>query len=74
MPALNLVRTDDQQNRARFYKLDIQPNLFGGWSLVREWGRIGRAGRVCVDFYKTRGVADLALIAKWAEKQKRGYR
>jgi predicted DNA-binding WGR domain protein len=72
MTAINLVRIEE--NMRRFYKLDIQPSLFGGWSLVREWGRIGRAGRVCVEFYQTRGVADLALIAKWAEKRKRGYR
>ncbi|WP_439399732.1 WGR domain-containing protein [Bradyrhizobium sp. PMVTL-01] len=26
---------------ARSYKLDIQPTLFGEWSFVREWGRIG---------------------------------
>jgi predicted DNA-binding WGR domain protein len=74
MTAMNLVRIDEQHNMARFYKLDIQPNLFGSWSLVREWGRIGRAGRVCVESYKTRGIADQALIAKWAEKRKRGYR
>jgi predicted DNA-binding WGR domain protein len=74
MPAINLVRIDGQNNVARFYKLDVQPTLFGSWSLVREWGRIGRAGRVCVEFYQTRGVADLALIAKWAQKRKGGYR
>jgi predicted DNA-binding WGR domain protein len=74
MPAINLVRIDGQNNVARFYKLDVQPTLFGSWSLVREWGRIGRAGRVCVEFYQSRGFADLALIAKWAEKRKRGYR
>ena len=72
MPAINLVRIDE--NVRRFYKLDVQPSLFGGWSLVREWGRIGRAGRVRVEFYQTRGVADQALIEKWAEKRKRGYR
>jgi predicted DNA-binding WGR domain protein len=74
MTAINLVNIDDKNNMARFYKLDVQPSLFGGWSLVREWGRIGRAGKVCLEFYQTRGVADLALIAKWSEKRKRGYR
>jgi predicted DNA-binding WGR domain protein len=25
----------------RFYRLDMQPDLFGGFLLVRQWGRIG---------------------------------
>ncbi|MGH6712318.1 MAG: WGR domain-containing protein [Bradyrhizobium sp.] len=29
---------------ARFYKLDVQPDMFGQWSLVREWGPIGHGG------------------------------
>jgi predicted DNA-binding WGR domain protein len=74
MIALMLNRTDERRNMARFYKLDIQPTLFGGWSLVREWGRIGCPGTVRIEAYPTRGKADLALILKWAEKQRRGYR
>jgi WGR domain len=30
----------------RFYRLDVQANLFGEWSFIREFGHIGRAGRV----------------------------
>ncbi|MGY3412895.1 WGR domain-containing protein (plasmid) [Bradyrhizobium sp. 155] len=73
MTAIMLTRVDDQHNVARFYKLDVQPTLFGGWSFVREWGRIGHAGRVCWEQYETRGMADIAMIAKWSEKRKRGY-
>ncbi|WP_456639051.1 WGR domain-containing protein [Bradyrhizobium sp. USDA 10063] len=39
-----LTRTDNRRNIAGLNKLDVQPTLFGGSSLVREWGRIGRAG------------------------------
>ena len=46
MTAIMLTRIDNHRNMARFYKLDIQPTLFGEWSLVREWGRIGRPGTV----------------------------
>lgn len=74
MSAITLARTDKEKNMARFYRLDVQPSLFGEWSLVREWGRIGRAGTVRVEAYPTRGKADLALISKWAEKRRRGYR
>jgi predicted DNA-binding WGR domain protein len=40
-----LTKTDPAQNMSRFYTLDIQPTLFGEWALLREWGRIGRAGQ-----------------------------
>jgi predicted DNA-binding WGR domain protein len=58
---------------ARFYKLDVQPTLFGKWTLVREWGRIGRPGTVRVETLATRGTADIALISKWSGKRKCGY-
>lgn len=54
MTALMLPRTDSCRNMARFYKLDIQPTLFGEWSFVPEWGRIRRAGTVRVEAYCTR--------------------
>lgn len=69
-----LTRIDARTNMARFYKLDVQPNLFGQWSLVREWGRIGRGGTVRTELHPTRGLADTALIAAWARRRSRGYR
>ena len=74
MTAIVLTRIDGHRKMARFYKLDVQLSLFGEWSLVREWGRIGRAGTVSVEMHPTRGNADMALITKWAEKRKRGYK
>jgi hypothetical protein len=29
------IRVDHNENMARFYKIDVQPTLFGQWSLVR---------------------------------------
>jgi predicted DNA-binding WGR domain protein len=72
--AINLFRVDEERNIARFYKLDVQPTLFGEWSVVREWCRIGRPGTVRVEMHRTRGIADIALISKWSEKRKGGYR
>ena len=37
---------------ARFYLMVLQPHLFGGVDLVREWGRIGSPDRVCVSHHK----------------------
>jgi hypothetical protein len=51
MSAAQLFRIDPAKNMRRFYRLDVQPDLFGGVSLVREWGRIGRASRLRLDPY-----------------------
>ncbi|ABE64549.1 conserved hypothetical protein [Nitrobacter hamburgensis X14] len=74
MTAIMLTRVNDHRNMARFYKLDVQPTLFGEWSFVREWGRIGRAGTVRIEIHRTRGLADVAMASNWARKLKRGYR
>lgn len=41
---LHLRRINPALNMRRFYTLSIQPTLFGGASLVRNWGRIGVGG------------------------------
>ena len=46
MTAVTLTRTDHARRMARFYVLDVQPNLFGAWCFIREWGRIGRPGQL----------------------------
>lgn len=40
---LQMRRIDPACNMRRFYRMSIQPDLFGGASLVREWGRKGTA-------------------------------
>ncbi|MEY9607071.1 putative DNA-binding WGR domain protein [Bradyrhizobium japonicum] len=74
MTAIMLTRIDNSRNMSRFYRLDVQPTLFGGWSLVKEWGRIGRAGTVRVEFHRSRGRADFAMALSWTRKLKAGYR
>jgi hypothetical protein len=49
MNALTLHRIDPARNMRRFYRLDVQPDLFGLWLLMREWGRIGRPGQTRED-------------------------
>lgn len=71
--ALTLRHVDEARNMARFYRLDVQPDLFGGWSLVREWGRIGRPGQVRLDPYPSAAAAEAALARLRAAKARRGY-
>jgi predicted DNA-binding WGR domain protein len=73
MTALVLTRIDANKNMRRFYKLDIQPDLFGGWSLIREWGRLGRPGQVRMQNFPTRGTADLAMVGHYSRKARKGY-
>jgi predicted DNA-binding WGR domain protein len=47
MPTIH--RRNPARNEARFYAVSLQADLLEGWSVVREWGRIGRPGRVRVD-------------------------
>ena len=73
MTALQLTRTDPDQNMARFYRLDVQPDLFGGWSLWREWGRMGCSGTVRRDPYPTQDAAEVAKARLAEAKARRGY-
>lgn len=73
MSAVYLTRIKASKNMSRFYRLDVQPTLFGEFALVREWGRIGRAGQVRSTPYPTRGQADVALAKLYAAKARRGY-
>jgi len=43
---VELRRIDPAKNMHRFYRLDVQPDLFGGVLLMKEWGRIGAHGRM----------------------------
>jgi len=68
-----LHRTDDARNMRRFYRLDIQPDLFGQWCFIREWGRIGSAGQVRSIPYATVAEAHDALARQRRTKERRGY-
>lgn len=70
---LLLDRRDPGRNMARFYRLDIAPDLFGGAVLVRSWGRIGSRGQERRHWFAT--VAEAARAQDlWAgRKLRRGY-
>ena len=74
MSPLRLERRVPEENRYRFYRLMLAPTLFGGWSLVREWGRIGQPGTVRTDPFATGEEAVAALERKAREKRRHGYR
>ena len=67
-------RRDPARNMARFYLIDTHADLFGGVAVLREWGRIGRAGRIKADGHPDAPAAKLAAERITARKRRRGYR
>jgi len=73
MNAVTLRRTDATRNMHRYYRLDIQPDLFGHWCCIREWGRVGGAGQTRSIPYPTPDAASAALERQRHAKERRGY-
>lgn len=71
---LHLRRIDPSQNMRRFYCLSIQPTLFGGASLIRNWGRIGTHGQEMVETFDGCQEAEEAMTRLERTKRRRGYR
>ena len=68
-----LEKRQPTNNVARFYRMSVMPNLFGEWTLYREWGRIGQGGQVRMDWFSDEGQATAALITLETSKRQRGY-
>lgn len=73
MTAVTLHRVDPARNMCRYYRLDVQPDLFGEWGVVREWGRIGHPGRLRVDSCPTARLAEERMQRQQTVKRDRGY-
>ena len=73
MIAVHLRRIDDARNMRRFYRLDMQPDLFGGVLLVKQWGRIGTGGRIVDESYDSEDLATDAMRKQADRKRRRGY-
>jgi predicted DNA-binding WGR domain protein len=70
---IKLTRLDPAKNMHRFYALHVAPTLFGQWSLIAEWGRIGSPGRVMLRTFETEELAAKALAKRVKVKTRRGY-
>ncbi len=70
---ISLSRVDPVRRMYRYYRMVAQRDLFGGASLIREWGRVGQSGKVCTQHHPDEGQAVNALIDVAATKRKRGY-
>lgn len=68
-----LEKHDPEQNQARYYRMSVTSNLFGEWTLEREWGRIGQGGRIRLDLFRSEAEAEQALSTLEGVKQRRSY-
>jgi His/Glu/Gln/Arg/opine family amino acid ABC transporter permease subunit len=68
------ARIDAARNMARYYRLAIEPTLFGNIALVRNWGRIGTRGQERVEFFDTKMKALSLFLEILREKRRKGYR
>ena len=73
MSAIVLYRIDRAKRMHRFYRMDVQPDLFGQWCFLREWGRIGSTGQTRSVPFPTPHEAETALNKQRRAKERRGY-
>ena len=71
---VHLRRIEPSQNMRRFYTLAIQPTLFGGASVIRNWGRIGTHGQSMMETFDGQDEATDAFERLARMKRRRGYR
>lgn len=70
---LTFVMTRTAQSRARFYRVEVAYNLFGEYSVVREWGPKGRGGQHLLVWFSN--LRDACMAAeRWRKRaMRRGY-
>ncbi len=70
----DLIRVGFATRRDRFYRTVVWADLFGGVSLVREYGQVGRPGRMHLDPQGDRPSARKRMARLIREKERHGYR
>jgi predicted DNA-binding WGR domain protein len=69
-----LTRTDPTRKMNRFYIVQVMPNLFGHWTVMREWGRRGSPGTLRLESYRRHEEAQSAEQRTIKRRLQRGYR
>ena len=69
---VHLERIDADARMARYYRLALMPDLFGGCASVREWGRTGISCRPVVELHASEGTAQDRLLEIARAKRGRG--
>ena len=71
---LTFLLMRDSRPRDRFYRLEVSYNLFGEYSVLREWGQRGKRGQALLVWFSNLREACLAA-ERWRKRAgRRGYR
>ena len=74
MSSTYLKKIDQSANQYRYYSIRIDPDLFGGWTLIRQWGRLDcDGGRLRMDNFESKKEALNRLSEIVIQKKNRGY-
>ena len=73
-PPITMTRRNPDLNIARFYRLWLEPTLFGEVYLARNWGRISTHGQVKIETFGQASDAAAALEKCAKAEVRRGYR
>ncbi|MDD3769822.1 MAG: WGR domain-containing protein [Sulfuricurvum sp.] len=67
--------TRSVKGRGRYYTLELIPNLFGEWLLIRSFGSLNRSTpmRMISEVFRDKSAAMKAYDELRNRKQKRGY-
>jgi predicted DNA-binding WGR domain protein len=68
------TRIDPAQRISRFWLSHVTPTLLGGWSLVREWGRIGSPGTASMRTFDKEQEALKAEQQGIRKRERHGYK
>ena len=63
-----------EEKPSRYYQLLLLEDLLDGWTLIREWGQLGRSGRIKRDHFENRELAEDALLRVRDSQIKRGFK
>jgi predicted DNA-binding WGR domain protein len=68
------TRIDQAKRISRFWLSHVTPTLFGGWALLREWGRIGSPGTISMRTYDDERAALKAEQQGVRKRERHGYK
>lgn len=54
---IQLTSTHPKIDHRRFYTVTVCADLFGNWTVIREWGRVGRPGTLRTDCFANHALA-----------------
>jgi predicted DNA-binding WGR domain protein len=69
----HFTRIELSRNMRRFYVVSLAPTLFGEWTLLCEWGRIGSPGTVRTTSFERKEEAERAEQHTIKRRLARGY-